>query len=67
MPFKDLLNLVLVCKETSPRYSGDRIKDFSSTVVTCGRFMINLLTTILKHLSISDKGYPFFKNTCFKK
>ena len=29
--------------------------------------MTNLLITILKHLPINDKGYPFFKYTCFKK
>ena len=29
--------------------------------------MNNLLITILKYLSINDKGYPFFKNLCFKK
>ena len=29
--------------------------------------MTNLLIAILKHLSINGKGYPFFKNTCFKK
>ena len=67
MPLKDFLNLVLVCKETSPRYGSDKIKVFFSTVVTWGCFMTNLLITILKHLSINDKGYPFFKNTCFKK
>ena len=67
MPLKDLLNLVLVYKEISPRYASDRIKVFFSTAVTCGRFMTNLLITILKHLSINDKGYPFFKNTCFNK
>ena len=67
MPLKDFLNLVVVCKETSPRYGSDRTKVFFSTVVTWGCFMTNLLITILKHLSINDKGYPFFKNTCFKK
>ena len=61
------LNLVVVCKEIYPRYGSDRIKVFFSTVVTCGRFMTNLLITILKHLPINDKGCPFFKNTCFKK
>ena len=29
--------------------------------------MTNFLITILKHLSVNDKGYPFLKNTCFKK
>ena len=67
MLLKDFLNLILVCKEISPSYGNDRIKAFFSTVVTCGRFMTNLLITILKHLSINNKGYPFFKNTCFKK
>ena len=33
MPLKDFLNLVLVCKEISPRYGNDRIKAFFSTVV----------------------------------
>ena len=67
MPLKDFLNLVLVCKEISPRYGG-RIKVFFSTAVTLGHFMTKLLITILKHLStINDKGYPFFKNTCVKK
>ena len=67
MPLKDFLNLVLVCKEISPRYGSDRVKVFFSTVVTWGRIMTNLLITILKHFSINDKGYPFFKKTCFKK
>ena len=66
MLLKGFLNLVLLCNEMSPRYGSDRIKDFCSTVVTWGRFMTNLLITILKHLSINDKGYPLFKNTCFK-
>ena len=67
MPLKDFLNLALVCKETSPYGSGsDRTKVFFSTVVTWGRFMTNLLITILKHLSIKDKGYSFFKSTCFE-
>ena len=61
MPLNDYRNLVLVCKETSPRYGNDRIKVFFSTVVTWGSFMTKLLITILKHLSINDKGYPCFK------
>ena len=66
MPLKGFLNLVLVCKEISPRCGSDRIKVFFSTVVTWGRFMTNLLISILKHMSINDK-YPFFKNTCLTK
>ena len=67
MPLKYLLNLVVVCKETSPRYGSDRTKVFFSTVVPVGRFITNFIITILKHLSINNKGYPFSKNTCFKK
>ena len=61
MSLKDFLNLVLVCKEISPRYGSDRIKVFFSTVVTWGRFMCNLLIIFLKHLSINNKGYHFLK------
>ena len=62
MPLKEFLDLVLVCKETSPTYGSDRIKVFFSTIVTCESFMTKLLTTILKHLSINVKEYPSMKS-----
>ena len=36
MPLKDFLNLVFVCKETSPRYGSDRIEIFFLTVLPEG-------------------------------
>ena len=62
MSLKDFVNLVLVFQEISPRYGSDRIKVLLSTVVICGRFMINLLMTILQHLLVNGKGLLFFKN-----
>ena len=64
---RDFLNLVLVHKEISPRYGNDKNKVFFSTIINCERLINNLSTNVLKKLSINDKAYPFFKNTCFQK
>ena len=66
-PFRYFLDLVLVCKEISPWYGNDKNKVFFSTVINWGCLINNLSTNVLKQLSINGKGYPYFKNTYFKK
>ena len=65
MFFNNFLNLVLVCKDTEPRYGKTRTRGFFSTIRVVSTCMLSI--NFLKHLLIKSSGYPFLTKISFKR
>ena len=57
---------VLIWRDNSPRKGRTRVKVFFSAVETWGLFKYSRSKNVLKHLSVNEIGWPFFKNKSFR-
>ena len=65
-PLNACYNLVIVCKDITPKYRRTRSKNLFSTVVTFSLTMWILSRISLRHLSIKFSGYQFLRSILFK-
>ena len=59
-------SFVLVWRDNFPRKGRTSVRVFFSAVKTSGRLRYSRSKNVLKHLSMNDIGYPFFKNMSFR-